>query len=466
MGLNLFPRLRAGISWLIESSRFRIACPEVSSRARVSFDANIHGSSSVPPGSYTAPGYGRVSRVARLQRARCQQLLTFADIVVSRLEEAQREHANRVQASAAYSQERFLKVKRGIVFAQHLAEEAGFERCRAQWRDLFTTEQQAQTRASVTCFKSASSWTARAMEKFVPEFTLRHWPVPTHALGRPCRGALQLLPLSGLDSLLLEESGLKFTNTQLPVELSTVHCTDSKRSHVRGCGARLSDSPHFSGSSSASRMERCAARTLLQRIDARLEVFGITQALCTGHRANSSTRLRTLEGKEALSRVVVDEVLATICQGSGLCLSVEVKMSRPPPSTPTPSHLGGIADYVIYGPDGDEVALVEVKRAYADSGPWHVELAKAVAQCVARLVGLGSARGRGRPLLGLVTDGRRWLVLELNNAELILRRWPAIPDYRQEALLLDLAAGEVVAATFLHHVSGRLHSLAALGQKM
>ncbi|CAE8584904.1 unnamed protein product [Polarella glacialis] len=160
-------------------------------------------------------------------------------------------------------------------------------------------------------------------------------------------------------------------------------------------------------------------------------------------------------GKEAASRSVIDIVIFELCRRLCLQATQEAALGEWVPEAPVP----GVADYVLLKPcskaamlptrgrqDGSlatpgcdqmlpvlsPVAVVEAKRCLpsAPASAWAELFTAGAAQTAAFIDGLSCAEylpnpAGSRPLLGIVTDGRRWLLLELQKpGGVAIQLWP------------------------------------------
>ncbi|CAE8651881.1 unnamed protein product [Polarella glacialis] len=150
----------------------------------------------------------------------------------------------------------------------------------------------------------------------------------------------------------------------------------------------------------------------------------LREVLCAFGLAVSQTEcwpLAGFAGNEAQSRMLIDTILFEVCKQSKLTLIPEESL---PASAPVP----GIVDYVLRrGPV--TVAVVEAKRclscevgkSHGQEG-WATVLTGGLAQALTLVAGLASASCRP---LGVVTDARRWLLLELPaQGPPVLQCWP------------------------------------------
>ncbi|CAE8652527.1 unnamed protein product, partial [Polarella glacialis] len=148
-----------------------------------------------------------------------------------------------------------------------------------------------------------------------------------------------------------------------------------------------------------------AIRHLAAQLNSVIRVFGSAMG-----DNNQSWLLSAFSGNEAQSRMLIDIILLELCRQHNLSLSPEEAL---PASAPVP----GVADYVLRRAGGSEiVAVVEAKRCIPSSSEagrgqeaWAALLTDALAQTLALVAGLATACGP----LGVVTDARNWLLVEL-----------------------------------------------------
>lgn len=110
--------------------------------------------------------------------------------------------------------------------------------------------------------------------------------------------------------------------------------------------------------------------------------------------------LADLQGPEASTRCVIDSLIFPLCQELELGITMEE-------SCRAGNFPISICDYILRS---DEVlAVIEAKRC---SPNWIWTLSQGVAQCIWQLAILRESQP-SKPCLGLVTDGRRWVCLQL-----------------------------------------------------
>ncbi|CAE8627086.1 unnamed protein product [Polarella glacialis] len=194
--------------------------------------------------------------------------------------------------------------------------------------------------------------------------------------------------------------------------------------------ARLLDSSRSAAAPTSLALKERACRKLVSRLS------GIANTFMWPPACNVAWSLNSFSGNEAQSRMLIDAILVEVCTRLELHLALEEQL-------PACAPVAGVADYVLRR-SGAVVAVVEAKRCVssqqAEDGAWASLLADAVAQTLALLAGFSSAElapglhrtPLGRPL-GLVTDARHWLLLDLPpSGPPVLQRWP------HGALVLEL----------------------------
>merc|ERR1712107_736953 len=128
---------------------------------------------------------------------------------------------------------------------------------------------------------------------------------------------------------------------------------------------------------------------------------------------------------ETLSRQLIDAVLVPFCHAASLRLALEERSGH------GPMTVNGFADYLIRaeskqtggkGLSSRILALVEAKRCEMK---WPILLSQAIAQAIIQLVSLDVGNRQDQAgRLALISDGRRWVALELTNEALTLLLWP------------------------------------------
>ena len=130
--------------------------------------------------------------------------------------------------------------------------------------------------------------------------------------------------------------------------------------------------------------------------------------------------LTFFEGNEAQVRMVLDVVFIRFCRKHTLQI-------LPEEALPESSLLSGKADYVL-ADKGRPVAVIEAKRNLGSESQneeaRRALFVAAMAQCCALLCGFQSEH-QAAPLLGIVTDARGWLLLQLTpQKKPMLQLWP------------------------------------------
>ena len=153
---------------------------------------------------------------------------------------------------------------------------------------------------------------------------------------------------------------------------------------------------------------------LVAQLQARLRAF---QAVS---QANEPLSISTFEGNEAKVRILLDVLLVHLCGKLRLRISPEHAL-------PDSSPFVGKADYLLLDEDRP-VAVIEAKRCLGPAGQHqaarHALFVAAMAQCCAILTGFQSSHPVA-PLLGIVTDARGWLLVQLTgDKQPVLRLWP------------------------------------------
>jgi len=134
--------------------------------------------------------------------------------------------------------------------------------------------------------------------------------------------------------------------------------------------------------------------------------------------------LSEVGGREAASRAAINALLLPLCSKLKVVASLE-ENCREEHGLPK-----NVCDYVLRTSQGKLLGVVEAKRCYARG--WEMTLAKASVQCFLQLASLQASQGskESSPLLGVVSDGRRWLCVELRKSHLAVT---PVLDASQEA---------------------------------
>ncbi|CAE7682465.1 UPL3 [Symbiodinium microadriaticum] len=214
--------------------------------------------------------------------------------------------------------------------------------------------------------RSSSLWTAEQLSEYLPEF----WVLPWCSKIRTQRRSLESL-----------ETFLKESLTELPSAVA--------RGDLPGICREESWQEQYLGE--------------LENI---LRVLGCPEGKVNGGRAPFLRLggLSILGAKEAASRCVIDKLIFPLCAELGVELTLEEYFR----TSPVPVS---ICDYVLRR-DGQLLGTLEAKRCSDGL------LAQGAAQCILQLLALWDRRRTKTtthaPLLGIVTDGRYWLCIQLH----------------------------------------------------
>ncbi|CAJ1404475.1 unnamed protein product [Effrenium voratum] len=150
----------------------------------------------------------------------------------------------------------------------------------------------------------------------------------------------------------------------------------------------------------------------------------------TGSREEVFGRLRGLDelpnGKEAAVRTVVDALIFPLCAE----LKTQVSMEEGFKSEPFPTS---VCDYTFRS-DQKVLGALEAKRCLPN---WAATLSQGAAQCLWQLASMRATQECADPCVGLVTNGRRWVCLELHGRHLSISKTLDISKEANFWVLLD-----------------------------
>lgn len=312
--------------------------------------------------------------------------------------------AAEMEFEAARKREELLRTHKELGFAL-TAEQFGI--LRGLWKGLLDTDSDSRPKYSraglgdkADVEKSGCYWEPTMLSRYVRGFTVMRWD----DMGISGSDS-QRWPMEDLEHFLLETSA----------------------------------SPEERGIAADSQHPCCAA--ILERLNIVLDGLAVGHLLADSKSGDAIlSRLRALSDVAALEvvcRVVVDTLLLTLCAHLGMSASLEETVT----SNQNVALPRNRCDYVLRArrssmssgcttlPSSYVVGSVEVKRC---DKKWQAMLAQGVSQCFWQLLALRAMEEElvVSPLLGIVSDGRRWVCLELHERYLMITP------------ILDLAAGE------------------------
>eukprot|EP00929_Paragymnodinium_shiwhaense_P096677 TRINITY_DN58365_c0_g1_i1.p1 TRINITY_DN58365_c0_g1~~TRINITY_DN58365_c0_g1_i1.p1 ORF type:complete len:482 (-),score=78.65 TRINITY_DN58365_c0_g1_i1:83-1528(-) len=174
------------------------------------------------------------------------------------------------------------------------------------------------------------------------------------------------------------------------------------------------------GASSGSRKVAVIADRLIET----LEAMGMA-CFAGGKQSGKFDGLIKLSesgAREATSRAVIDAIMLPLCRECGVSAILEraVGGAEKEPGLPK-----SISDYILLrnsGPDASDIVgigAIEAKRCLAGAEEVSEILSGAIVQCFFQMLALrAEASSPPHALLGVVSDGRRWLCLELHATHL------------------------------------------------
>eukprot|EP00927_Polykrikos_kofoidii_P078861 TRINITY_DN75661_c0_g1_i1.p1 TRINITY_DN75661_c0_g1~~TRINITY_DN75661_c0_g1_i1.p1 ORF type:complete len:459 (+),score=66.56 TRINITY_DN75661_c0_g1_i1:66-1442(+) len=322
----------------------------------------------------------------------------------------------RTRLEAELTQMRFGLVTQLENFGMHLNAKR-FEELHASWKSFLSLEvkvQAAQKSFGVAdADLTSSKWKLSTFAKYVEKFAVQQWVFSTCQASPPKPSNLT----KDLDWVRFVELGSFLKSDTASSRASALRALENSGSRP----SLVDDSDWVD----------CA----LTNLDIMLAGVGVgtgDSASVDGSSDKSFLRLVGLPargGKEVVSRVAIDAVLLPLCARMGVIVELEESCESKDGDLPR-----CICDYVLRRKSAERpvLGIVEAKRCTADS--WQTAMVQAVVQCAMQLLvvqrrhrvlsGDGSKATDGshmaRPLFGLITDGRRWLCLDLHNDHMAL----------------------------------------------
>jgi len=245
-----------------------------------------------------------------------------------------------------------------------------FEKLESLWSEYSETKS-GRAAAIAHSARSSSTWNAAQLSEYLPEF----WVLPWCSKISTQRRSLESL-----------ETFLKESLTELPSAVA--------RGALPGLCREDSWQEQYLG-----------------EVENVLRVLGCPEGKVAGREPfRRLAGLSTLGAKEAASRCVIDKVMFPLC----VELGVEVTLEEYFRTSPVPVS---ICDYVLRS-GGQVLGALEAKRCSDGL------LAQGAVQCTLQLMALWDGRMTRKrtsaPLLGIVTDGRYWLCIQLHQRYLAI----------------------------------------------
>lgn len=298
-----------------------------------------------------------------------------------------------------------------------------FENLLSLWREYVAAVDKEPTGPRADHNMSGSKWDQPLFQKYADYFHVLDWDVDREASAGGRRDRRHMLDSTQSQGLLrtdLEAFHLaEFTGvgpSNMPVG-SAVSFQDLNKFLVDSVSTGVPVGNYTPGSNPLDDDLLTIARNMACNLGA-LGV-GIPSAdRCSPEREVSQTFAKLGRLNEASSRVIVDSILLPLCRRTGLSVKLEEKLASV--YRPSGAHLpANICDYVLRPVRQTQpIGAVEVKRCEFEPGSWKKILGQGVVQSLLQLLAIRGATqekcGETRSLIGFVTDGRRWIRIELH----------------------------------------------------